>query len=122
MKRFVIMGAGEVGRYLARCLSGSSHAVTLIDSDPAKQRVVEERLDVCFVLGNGTHAQAFEAAATASITTLSNVGPGLGRVGPTTNFAFFSDGQTLVMVLLMWLGRLEFFAILALADRRFWRH
>jgi len=60
-------------------------------------------------------------AATASIATLSNVGPGLGRVGPTTNYAFFGDGQTLVMVLLMWLGRLEFFAILALADRRFWR-
>jgi trk system potassium uptake protein TrkH len=61
-------------------------------------------------------------AATASITTLSNVGPGLGRVGPTTNFAFFADWQTLVMVVLMWLGRLEFFAILALVDRRFWRH
>jgi trk system potassium uptake protein TrkH len=61
-------------------------------------------------------------AATAAITTLSNVGPGLGRVGPTANFAFFADWQTLVMVVLMWLGRLEFFAILALVDRRFWRH
>lgn len=60
-------------------------------------------------------------AATASITTLSNVGPGLGRVGPTTNYAFFADFQTLVMVLLMWLGRLEFFAVLALLDPRFWR-
>lgn len=60
-------------------------------------------------------------ASTASITTLSNVGPGLARVGPTTNFAFFTDWQKLVMVLLMWLGRLEFFAILALVDRRFWR-
>lgn len=60
-------------------------------------------------------------ASTAAITTLSNVGPGLGRVGPTTNFAFFADWQTLVMVLLMWLGRLEFFAVLALADPRFWR-
>lgn len=61
-------------------------------------------------------------ASTAAISTLSNVGPGLGRVGPATNFAFFADWQTLVMVLLMWLGRLEFFAVLALADRRFWRH
>ena len=60
-------------------------------------------------------------AATASISTLSNVGPGLGRVGPTTNYAFFGDGQTFAMVVLMWLGRLEFFAILALADPRFWR-
>jgi trk system potassium uptake protein TrkH len=60
-------------------------------------------------------------AATASIATLSNVGPGLGRVGPTGNYAFFSDAQLLVMILLMWLGRLEFFAVLALFDRRFWR-
>lgn len=60
-------------------------------------------------------------AASASIATLSNIGPGLGRVGPTGNFAFFGDAQLLVMILLMWLGRLEFFAVLALFDRRFWR-
>lgn len=66
MKRFVIMGAGEVGRYLARSLSGSGHAVTLVDSDPAKQRMIEERLDVSFVLGNGTHVPVLEAAGIAS--------------------------------------------------------
>jgi len=60
-------------------------------------------------------------AATASIATLSNIGPGLGEVGPTGGFAFFAPWQKLVMVLLMWLGRLEFFALLALFQRRFWR-
>ncbi|HKK50260.1 MAG TPA: potassium transporter TrkG, partial [Myxococcota bacterium] len=60
-------------------------------------------------------------AATASIATLSNIGPGLGPVGPAGNFAFFAPWQKLVMVLLMWLGRLEFFALLALFQRRFWR-
>jgi len=64
-KRFVIMGAGEVGRYLARSLSGAGHSVTLIDADPAKQRLVEERLDVSFVLGNGTHVPVLEAAGAA---------------------------------------------------------
>ncbi len=61
-------------------------------------------------------------ASTAAIAMISNIGPGLGAVGPTANYAWFSDGQKVAMVLLMWLGRLEFFAILALADRRFWRH
>lgn len=65
MKRFVIMGAGEVGRYLARSLSGSGHSVVLIDSDPAKQRLIEEHLDVSFVLGNGTHVPTLEAAGIA---------------------------------------------------------
>jgi trk system potassium uptake protein TrkH len=60
-------------------------------------------------------------AASASLATLSNIGPGLSAVGPTENFAFFAGWQKLVMVLLMWLGRLEFFAVLALLMRRFWK-
>ncbi len=60
-------------------------------------------------------------AASASLATLSNIGPGLAEVGPTSSFAFFAPWQKLVMVLLMWLGRLEFFAVLALALPHFWR-
>ena len=60
-------------------------------------------------------------AATASLATLSNIGPGLSAVGPNENFAFFAGWQKLVMVLLMWLGRLEFFAVLALFQPHFWR-
>jgi trk system potassium uptake protein TrkH len=60
-------------------------------------------------------------AATASLATVSNIGPGLADVGPTENFAFFAGWQKLVMVLLMWLGRLEFFALMALFLPRFWR-
>lgn len=60
-------------------------------------------------------------ASTASLATVSNIGPGLGDVGPLGNFAGFANWQKLVMVLLMWLGRLEFFAILALFQPRFWR-
>ncbi len=61
-KRYVVMGAGEVGSYLARTLSAEGHEVVLIDSDPAKRQVVEEQLDASFVLGNGTHMQTLEAA------------------------------------------------------------
>lgn len=60
------------------------------------------------------------SAGTASIATLSNIGPGLGLVGPTGDFAFFSSWQKIVMILLMWLGRLEFFAVLAILHPRFW--
>jgi trk system potassium uptake protein TrkH len=60
-------------------------------------------------------------AATASIATLSNVGPGLVAVGPEGNYAFFAAWQKVVMSLLMLLGRLEFFAVLALFLPRFWR-
>ena len=60
-------------------------------------------------------------AATASIATLSNIGPGLGAVGPEGNYAAFAAWQKLVMIGLMWLGRLEFFALLALLLPHFWR-
>ncbi len=61
------------------------------------------------------------SAATASMATLSNIGPGLGAVGPTQNFAFFAGWQKGLMVVLMLLGRLEFFALLAILIPRFWR-
>jgi trk system potassium uptake protein TrkH len=60
-------------------------------------------------------------AATASIATLSNIGPGLGAVGPEGNYAAFAAWQKLVMIFLMWLGRLEFFALLSLLLPYFWR-
>jgi trk system potassium uptake protein len=60
-------------------------------------------------------------AATAAAATLGNVGPGLEAVGPVGSFAFFGDRDKLVMVLLMWLGRLELYSILALFSVSFWR-
>lgn len=61
-------------------------------------------------------------AATASIATLNNIGPGLARVGATQNYAWFSDPSKIVMCVLMVLGRLEMFTILALFTPRFWRN
>lgn len=60
-------------------------------------------------------------ASTAAIATLANIGPGLEAVGPAQNYSFFAAWQKLVMVVLMWLGRLELFAVLTLLQRRFWR-
>ncbi len=60
-------------------------------------------------------------AATACIATLGNVGPGLAQAGPTQNFAHFAAWQKLLMVGLMWLGRLEVYAIAAVATFAFWR-
>lgn len=62
-----------------------------------------------------------ETAAGASIATLGNIGPGLSMVGPSGNFAFFASWQKLVMVVLMWLGRLEVYALVALMTVTFWR-
>jgi trk system potassium uptake protein TrkH len=60
-------------------------------------------------------------SATASAATLGNIGPGLGAVGPTGNYAFFDSWDKGLMVLLMWMGRLEIYSIAALFSRAFWR-
>jgi len=60
-------------------------------------------------------------AATASIATLNNIGPGLARVGATQNYAWFSDASKGIMSILMVLGRLEMFTILVLFTPRFWQ-
>jgi trk system potassium uptake protein TrkH len=57
----------------------------------------------------------------AAATTLGNVGPGLGAVGPMSSFEPFSDVSTVAMIALMWLGRLEVIPVIVLFTRRYWR-
>jgi len=59
-------------------------------------------------------------SATAAAATLGNIGPGLMAVGPTRNFALFDSFDKSLMVLLMWAGRLEMYAIAAVFTRAFW--
>ncbi len=60
-------------------------------------------------------------SASAVIATLNNIGPGLGLVGPTSNYADFSFLSKTIFVLLMMLGRLEIFPIIVLFVPGFWR-
>lgn len=57
----------------------------------------------------------------AVATCLGNVGPGIGKVGPVDNFAFFDPFSKLFLSFLMLLGRLELFTILVLFTPYFWR-
>jgi trk system potassium uptake protein TrkH len=57
----------------------------------------------------------------AAATTLGNVGPGLGTVGPMSSFEPFSDVSTVSMIALMWLGRLEVIPVIVLLTRSYWR-
>ena len=50
-----------------------------------------------------------------------NVGPGLGEVGPTANFAVLSDFQTWICTFAMMLGRLELLTVFVLLTPAFWR-
>jgi trk system potassium uptake protein TrkH len=61
------------------------------------------------------------SAGAAVIATLSNIGPGLGSVGPVDNFAHVSVFGKTVLTLCMLMGRLELFTVLVLFFPSFWR-
>jgi trk system potassium uptake protein TrkH len=63
----------------------------------------------------------FLSAFSAVIACINNAGPGLGVVGPASNFQVLSDFQTWVCSLAMLLGRLEIFSFLVLLTPAFWR-
>lgn len=58
---------------------------------------------------------------TAVATTISNVGPGLEKIGPTSNFSFFSSPAKAVLIFDMLAGRLELFPMLLLFTPSTWR-
>jgi trk system potassium uptake protein TrkH len=60
-------------------------------------------------------------AIAATATTLGNVGPAFGLAGPMGSFEPFSDVSKVVMIVLMWLGRLEIVPIVVLLTRNYWR-
>jgi trk system potassium uptake protein TrkA len=50
----IVVGAGEVGMYIAERLSREGHDVAVIDRDRNRIREVDQRLDVQTVLGSGS--------------------------------------------------------------------
>ena len=63
----------------------------------------------------------FEENLTAALTCVSNVGPGLGAIGPAGNFAPYGPFAKIVLSLLMLAGRLEILPLLALFHPAMWR-
>lgn len=54
----------------------------------------------------------FETNVTAVVSCLNNIGPGLGGVGPASNFAAYTDISKVVLSMTMLLGRLEIYPII----------
>jgi trk system potassium uptake protein TrkH len=63
----------------------------------------------------------FVSAFSAIIACINNAGPGLGVVGPASNFQGLTDFQTWTCALAMLLGRLEIFSVLVLFTPVYWR-
>lgn len=61
------------------------------------------------------------SAVSAVFATLGNIGPGLGLVGPMTNYSAMPQAAKVVLSICMLIGRLEIYTVLMLFSRKFWR-
>lgn len=58
---------------------------------------------------------------TAVVSALNNIGPGLGAVGPASNFGLYSNFSKFVLMFDMLAGRLELYPLLILFMPSLWR-
>lgn len=64
---------------------------------------------------------SLETNFSAVAATLNNIGPGLGQVGPMSNFSCYSPFSKLVLIFDMLAGRLELFPMLILFYPSTWK-
>ena len=65
----------------------------------------------------------FITAMSGAVTSISNVGPGLGDIiGPAGNFKSLPDSSKWILCAGMLVGRLELFAILVMFSPHFWKN
>ena len=62
-----------------------------------------------------------ETSISAVAASLGNVGPGLGGVGPSANYALLPSAAKVILIICMWLGRLELFTVFMIFSPRFWK-
>ena len=63
----------------------------------------------------------FEEAYSVVISSLGNVGPGIGKCGPSYSWSGLPDMAKWISALLMLIGRLELFTVLLLFTPGFWK-
>ena len=65
--------------------------------------------------------ESLATCGSAALTCLSNVGPGIGAVGPSCAFGWMEPSAKLLLAVTMITGRLELYTVLVLFLPAFWR-
>jgi trk system potassium uptake protein TrkH len=76
-------------------------------------------LGTIFLTANGSDPVT---SASAAATSMAGIGPGLGTIGPMSNFAHMPEASKIVLSLLMILGRLEILTVFTLFTKTFWKN
>jgi trk system potassium uptake protein TrkH len=76
---------------------------------------------IFFTLALAASGADIVSAFSAAVACFNNTGPGLGLVGPDSNYGVFNDFQVWICSFAMLLGRLEIFTLLVVLTPAFWR-
>ena len=68
--RIIVVGAGEVGTYIADRLSRQEHDIALIELDPERYSQIDAELDVLAINGSGTDSGVLKKAGIADTDLL----------------------------------------------------
>jgi trk system potassium uptake protein len=63
----------------------------------------------------------FESAFGSVAATIGNIGPGLGSVGPTDNYAHIPEAGKWILSFMMLVGRLEIYPVIVMLTPAFWK-
>ena len=61
-----------------------------------------------------------QTASSSVATCMAGIGPGIGTVGPVSNFAHLPDLGKMILSFLMLVGRLEIYTVIVLFSGNFW--
>ena len=77
-----------------------------------------------FIVVDAARFQAVEVsefdAMGAAASTFLNIGPAFGEAGPFGTYDIFPTSTKVVMIVLMWIGRIEIIPVLVLFTKAFW--
>jgi len=129
ISRILLMGKTMI-RELGAAIRPKQIKKITIDGAPQPSPIVRALFGymVCFIVVFFTSTlivsldgHDFTTNFTAVTATIGNIGPGLAKVGPTQNFAFFSPLSKIVLIFDMLAGRLEFYPMLLLFFPQTWK-
>ena len=121
-----------IGSSLKRIIYPRVVAVQRFEGKPVEARIVQGVvaffvLYVGFFVG-GTILLGFlepsldlTTIGSAAASAVGNIGPALGELGPTSNYAALGADSKVVLSFLMLVGRLEIFPVVILLTHRWWR-
>ncbi len=120
----------QAGGMMTKAISPKAVVPLKLDHRPVPEAIVRDIISFVFLyiliavlasIALGFLGLGLEEATSAVAASLGNVGPGLGGVGPASNYAWLPGAAKVILILLMWVGRLEFFAVFMIFFPRVWK-